>query len=300
MTPHVTYTLDRNFTRPTLVSAFSLLSHRPRDVTVRLLYTEDPGAGLAAVEKLARRFPEADVSARYTPEIVHAHAGRSHVSSAGLSRLLLPRIMDHPTLYLDGDTLIRRDIGDVFKIDRCGKPIAAVRDIGIRKTVLAQAAGSGRSRKQRTNWDYLERCKDLFDADTYFNSGVILFDFPAIEAAGLTERMQDVDAAVQLREDRGLRFDDQTWLNTVFHGQTHHLPAEWNTFWGNRLSAKPPFSDEDADTFRTSREDPAIVHFVGKVRPWEVRFPQLHPKRQPWMNVYRDVMREAADILDAL
>ena len=298
MTPHVTYTLDRNFTVPTLVSAWSLLSHRPRDIEVLLLYTEDPGPDLAKVEGLARAYPEATVTARHAPEITHAHGGRSHVSAAGLSRLLLPRALDRPTLYLDGDTLVRRDIGEVFALHLTGNPVAAVRDVGIQK-ILHGRSGHPTSRKERSNRDYLDRIADLVDAADYFNSGVMLFDLPAIRAAGLAERMQDTAAAIALRTGRDLKFDDQTWLNVVFRGHTHFLPPEWNTFWGNRVTGDEPFPQTARDAYAASRANPAIVHFVGKTRPWTIRHPAFHPKRKPWIGIYHDIMARAMSAIGA-
>ena len=293
MTPHVTYTLDRRFTLPTLVSAWSLLKHRQADVEVMLLFTEPPGPVANAVDRLAKCFPAATITLRHEPEIVAGHTTRGHVSPAAFARLRLPELLDRPTLYLDGDTLVRRDVGDLFALASPTAPISAVADVGIRRALAFRASGRNGSRKARKHLAYLETCADLFDAKSYFNSGVVYFNVPQIHALGLAERMQDVAAAVALRESRKLIFNDQTWLNVVFGGHTHLLPPEWNTFWGNRITARAPFPPETRASYAASRQDPAVVHFVGKVRPWTARHPIFYPKRRPWIGIYREIMAEA-------
>ena len=193
--------------------------------------------------------------------------------------------------------MVCRDVGPLFSRDLSGHPVAAVRDVGIQRALHYRATGRRPSRKARKHLDYLEKCSDLFTGRDYVNSGVMLFDLPRIRGLGLDAEMMDIAKAVEIRQTRNLLFNDQTWLNIVFNGHIDFLPAEWNTFWGNRITARAPFPEAEQKAYAASREDPAIVHFVGKIRPWEVRHPVFYPKRKPWLGRYLDIMKDAAVVL---
>ena len=293
----VTYVFDGGYLRPSLISAYSVLKHRPADLTLRFLVTEAIPALIPAADHLRAAFPKARIEVQPI-DFDSSLAVQGHVSAAALARLNLPALLDQPTLYLDGDTMVRRDIGPLFAPRPNGAPLAAVRDPGILKA-LHQRAGRGwlPSRKSARHLRDLDQLADLVDPSTYINSGVVLFDLPRIRALGLHRRMGDLAAAVDLRKRLGLRFNDQNWLNVVFKGQIDLLDPTWNTLWGNRLTGRSPFLQADRAAFSASRRDPAIVHFTGRLRPWEIRHPWLYPKRHPWLGAYKAVQAEAEAIL---
>lgn len=298
MRADVTYIFDAGFLVPSLVSAFSLLTHAPEDITVRFLTTEDIAALPAAVARLRRAFPGAEVQERRIDFDATLRV-RGHVSPATFARLKLPELLDEPTLYLDGDTLVRHDVRPLFTVDLDGKPVAAVRDAGIVKALHQRDSGMWfGSRKSRRHLRDMGKIADLIDLHSYINAGVMLFDLPRIRALGLDKPMGDAASAVALRDRHGLRFNDQNWLNIVFRGQIHLLPPEWNALWGNRLTGRRPFPLAERRAYAGSRSDPALVHFTGRLRPWEVRFPWLHPKRQPWLSDYKSVETRARELLD--
>lgn len=293
----VTYVFDGGYLRPSLISAYSVLKHRPADLTLRFLVTEAIPALIPAADHLRAAFPKARIEVQPI-DFDSSLAVQGHVSAAALARLNLPALLDQPTLYLDGDTMVRRDIGPLFAPRPNGAPLAAVRDPGILKA-LHQRAGRGwlPSRKSARHLRDLDQLADLVDPSTYINSGVVLFDLPRIRALGLHRRMGDLEAAVDLRKRLGLRFNDQNWLNVVFKGQIDLLDPTWNTLWGNRLTGRNPFPQADRAAFAASRRDPAIVHFTGRLRPWEIRHPWLYPKRHPWLGAYKALQAEAEAIL---
>ena len=286
MSPHVTYALDRGFLLPTLVSAWSLLTHRPGDVEVLFLFTDEPGPAKAPLDRLAARFPDARITVDRCPAFTAPVPGRARLSAATYARLLLPDLIDHPTLYLDGDTLILRDIGGLFRAACPVAPISAVADPGVQRALRWQAAGKVPANAARI-LAYLDASAELFDAGRYVNAGVLYYNVPAIRRCGLNHRLADLNAAAHLARSRGHLFDDQSWINVVFAGRTHLLAPEWNAFWGNRMTGKAPFPPPEQETFRASRTDPAIVHFAGKHRPWRMGPWWLHPKRRPWLRLYQ-------------
>lgn len=289
----VTYVFDGGYLRPSLISAFSVLKHRPAAITLRFLVTEDIPALHPAAERLRAAFPQADIQVQPI-DFDRTLPVAGHVSPAALARLNLPQLLQAPTLYLDGDTIVRRDIGPLFAPDPERRPIAAVRDPGIVKA-LHQQAGQGwlPSRKSARHLRDLDQIGHLVDVGAYVNSGVVLFDLPRIRDLGLAPKMGDLAGAVALRQQYGLRFNDQNWLNVVFRGQIRLLAPEWNTLWGNRLTGRSPFPASERMAYAESRENPAVVHFTGRLRPWEIRHPWLYPKRRPWLAAYKALQAEA-------
>ena len=129
----VTYVLDRGFVQPTVISAYSLLTHRATEITLRFLLTEEAPALMEAAARLRRLFPAASIDCRVEPGLDHGQTTRGHVSAATLARLKLPMLVEQPTLYLDGDTMLCRDVSLAFATPLQDQPIAACRDPGIAK-----------------------------------------------------------------------------------------------------------------------------------------------------------------------
>lgn len=297
VTVDVTYVLDRGFVRPSVLSAWSLLAARPGETVLRFLLTEPAPELDPLADRLRRRFPQARIEARHERALDHGMTTRGHVSAATLARLRLPGLLEAPTLYLDGDTMVCRDVGEMFDAPREGKPLAAVRDAGILRSRLYGARGGWVPPKARRHLRDLGRLGDMVDAARYFNAGVALFDLPRIRALGLDVPMGDIAGAVALREAHDLRFNDQNWLNHVFRGQVALLDPAWNALWGNVVTARAPFPPEMRAAFAASRDNPGIVHFTGRLRPWEVRHVWAHPRRRPWLGRYKAMQAEAEAVL---
>ncbi|MDQ1848262.1 glycosyltransferase [Gemmobacter fulvus] len=296
MAPDVTLVFDRGFLRPSLIAAYSVLKHRPKDVTLRFLVTEPVPDLIPALTRLRAAFPGAEILSQQV-DVPPLEVG-GHVSPATLARLALPRLLERPTLYIDGDTMIRRDIGPVFATDLKGLPVAACLDTGIRKALWHRKRGSRLiSRKSARHLADLDKIAGLVDPETYINAGVFLFDLPRIRALGLDVPMGDAAGAVALRKQYGLRFNDQNWLNKVFKRQIAPLDPIWNALWGNRATGRSPFPPEEQARFAESRRDPGLVHFTGRLRPWDIRYPIFYPKRRPWLAEYKVLQAEAEPVL---
>lgn len=298
MKTDITYVLDRSFVQPTVISAYSALTQSAGPITLRFLLTEAAPELMRAAGRFRELFPQAEITCRVEKTLDHGMSTRGHVSPATLARLMLPQLLEGPTLYLDGDTLVCRDLAALCATDLQGQLIGAARDAGIRKAMHYRAHGGLTSPKTRKHVRDMEKIAHLVDLDNYFNAGVILFDLPAIRREGLDTQMQDIAGAVALRETYKLRFNDQNWLNHVFRGRVAVLDPVWNTLWGNRMTARAPFPAEDRAAHAPSREAPGIVHFTGRTKPWLVRFPWAYPKRWPWMFRYKAVQRACASALE--
>ncbi len=140
-------------------------------------------------------------------------------------------------VYIDGDILVRRPLDGLFTAAMSGQPLAA---------------------RVETPRPEVSRAIRLhgFEADLYFNSGVLLFDLAndrleaALEAA--TAAISDTRVKLLLH--------DQCALNLGFRNSFLRLGTAWNTPVGEatRLADLPP--------------DAAVLHYLDRPKPWSAAY----------------------------
>ena len=172
------------------------------------------------------------------------------------ARLLLPALLpDHvdEVIYLDSDTIVRGDITGLWDQDMAGDVLFAVED-------LPRDSGNA-ARIART----VDQPRYPYDAGrSYFQSGVLVMNVAAFRAEDLA-----VEAFAFLREHPTLQFPDQDALNTLLSTRTRLIDPRWNQMaavYRYRDAAASPF---DEKTLRALRDDPFIVHYSGRPKPWE-------------------------------
>ncbi|KDR73219.1 hypothetical protein GALMADRAFT_228328 [Galerina marginata CBS 339.88] len=156
-------------------------------------------------------------------------------------------------LYLDADTLVRRNLKELWDIDLESKCVGAAIDIG-----------------HPMGHDEMKR-------GPYFNAGVLLLDLAKarLDINGLTalgKRMKDA------------KFRDQDTLNVHFASNWANIDLTWNA-QGLGTYANYPSSDRDKLGLQSMAANPHIVHFTGPVHPSliEVLNPYVQPPTaKPW------------------
>jgi lipopolysaccharide biosynthesis glycosyltransferase len=153
----------------------------------------------------------AELTGSRGPELA-ALAARPHYF-----RCLLPDVLppdQKRVVYLDADTMVDGDLGELWGRDLYGDPVGAVRDpLG----TVSAAIGDWRERG--------------LDGDAgYFNSGVLLIDLDAWRAAdaGWSAIRHCVTGTEHLTVAGRWEQHDQYGLNVVFHRRWEALEPEWN------------------------------------------------------------------------
>jgi lipopolysaccharide biosynthesis glycosyltransferase len=135
--------------------------------------------------------------------------GQSHMTYC---RILLPQLVNVPRLiYLDCDTLVFRDLSQVFDRELAPRQVlAAVRDS--ETLSLSQDAF------------VLAKAMNLPAEGAYFNCGVMLMNLDELR------RQHFFESAVDFlnRWSGKYRFWDQSVINFLLHGQIDELPELWN------------------------------------------------------------------------
>lgn len=181
-------------------------------------------------------------------------SSRGYVNWTTYGRLLVPALLpleSSRVIYIDCDTLVLRDITDLWNKPLEGKPLGAVLDYWMPESHIAklfdsQATGRG-------------------EPGRYFNAGVLLMDLDGWRAEAVADRTMEL-----LERSDPFLFLDQDALNLVLCESWTTLPQLWNDFALD--PSKSPKADSraatDPDYLRASIRRSAVLHFVGKLKPW--------------------------------
>lgn len=289
----ISYVFDAGFERCTLVSLFSLLTNSISGQLVFLFSSGSSRVFQEAIAKLCTAFPESRIDLRPMPGRAEAAGSlRDHITGTTLGRLFLPDVIPGRTLYVDGDTIIRRDLSALLEEDLNGHPVGGCRAPRLHASWLVSQEPS------RVFWrrPHLRRVDSYraisgIDPGQYINAGVLLLDTERIRAEGFDEAMRDIERAEQYPQR------DQDHLNVVFRDRIHFLSPEWNSIWGNRRTGKKPFRTEERDAYAISRDDPAIVHFTGKEKPWSEGSRGNCGEERRWRQEWHSYERRLAEAL---
>ena len=138
-------------------------------------------------------------------------------------------------IYIDSDTILRGDIGELFDIDLEDKVLAAMVDPKV--TVIPEFR------------DYVDKALGV-PHEEYVNSGVQVMDLKKMR------KMKYLSKMIELinKYDADLVAPDQDYLNIILKGQIKHLPSCWNA---------EPVKDLPRNT--------KLVHFNLFNKPWHYK-----------------------------
>lgn len=134
-------------------------------------------------------------------------------------------------IYIDSDTILMDDIGELYDIELGDNVIAARPDLKV--AMVSEFI------------DYVEKALGIPHKD-YVNSGVILMDLKKLRKMHYITKMTDL-----IKEDADLVAPDQDYLNVILKGKIMHLDKAWNL--------QP--EGEDAKGAK-------ILHFNLSKKPW--------------------------------
>ncbi len=164
-------------------------------------------------------------------------AGDFFSSAVYYYRAFIPRLfpMYEKAIYIDSDTILLGDIGELFDIDLGDKALAAMPDPKV--TVIPEFR------------DYVDNALGVPHAE-YVNSGVQLMDLKKMRKdkylSSMINLIQEFDA--------DLVAPDQDYLNLILRGQIMPLDKKWNAEPSNKLP-----------------EETKLIHFNLFNKPWHYK-----------------------------
>lgn len=187
---------------------------------------------------------------------------RSQFSVEILYRVLAPFLLNeiNKCIWIDADVVVNADIHEFYNQPMKGKSIAVVEDNIPKKNLIASKKRLGM--KEQT---------------TYFNSGIILFDLAQIRKSWTKEKVFKVIDSISDK----IVWHDQDILNVMFEDDKCVCDRKWN------YQVKHNSKEIDC-------EEPAIIHFVGIIKPWNIRY--SHPLKWKFWKYYSKVYGKGIEL----
>ena len=300
---HLVYGIDDTYLPPCLVSIYSALKTATDTVSVTVL-TSGPDKNIrSGVDSLSERFPNAWFDVReFAREDLAEYEQSEHAARyppISMTPLYIPWMIEEKCIFLDADTLVLRDLSELYHTDLQGSLIGACMQVAFviayRKyfsTSLNTVLSPARSRRRRR--ELLETAEMIGHpveelTTRYFNSGVIVMDTAAIrEADPSGDRLGALGT-----QKRWATLQDMERLNVYFDGEAQHIDMRWNFYRDfsplNLIYVPAELSAE----IKRAKRSPGILHYPGIFvrQPWQ----------RPWFKnrkryrLYRRVCREVEE-----
>ncbi len=135
-------------------------------------------------------------------------------------------------VYIDSDTILRADIGELLDIDLEDKVLAAMADTKVRE--IPEFG------------EYVEKALKI-PREEYANSGVMVMDLKKMRKERFIQRMVEM---IQ-KYDADLVAPDQDYLNVILRGKIKYFGEEWNMQPANPMP-----------------RNAKLIHFNLTYKPW--------------------------------
>ncbi|QCE32698.1 hypothetical protein FAI41_03385 [Acetobacteraceae bacterium] len=244
----IIFGLDANYLKPMCVTISSLLRYAPADIPrpieFYVLIDDIPSVSEKIISTIFRKLG-AEVTFIKTSLPSTENGGQSHHTKHMYYRYLIPPIFSdfyEKAIYLDADLIIQGNIFSVFDQMKSGDALAAT----VEDTSIAWWWGS------HPNFEHLD-----IPHETYFNSGVIGFNFENLPSNFFEKCLFYTKPEFQ--------YPDQDALNVLVikeNLQIAHLSDQYNRFANLGVS-----------------KNHIVIHYIGTQKPW--RYPES-PNADLW------------------
>lgn len=261
----VVYITDDNYAMPTAVSVTSLYYSKEEteryDYHVYIICDKVSPDNLKRLKSLSKKDLEVTIieenGTRFSGITA---AGVEHVSSTALHKFELPNIFSQydKILYLDGDTLVTKDLFELFETDIEGRYAAVVKDY----------------RANQYNPSQLAKLKIDHKHGFYWNSGMMLLNLRKLREDNITEKLFEYRA-------NGINFFmDQDALNVVLEENVKYVSLYYNAMssvleYIDSAAVAEYYNINEYENFTQAISWAAVLHLTGQYKPWEHLVPFL-------------------------
>jgi lipopolysaccharide biosynthesis glycosyltransferase len=245
---NILVTTDRNYLQHAYVMLASLLENNP-DAPIDIFYLHYDIDDMSQA-KFKDFFSSGNIRITFLKigkEKLQGLRGNFYITIAAYLRVLCPDLLPDTVrriLYLDPDMIVKKPLADLYATDLGQSYLAAVAEYKLgarRKPVLK-----------------------IPDEYEYFNSGVMVIDIEKFRQEKISKKVLDFSRKTSVE----LICCDQDALNAVLYDKWMMLHPRWNVL-GEVDGEFPDLSTQIGREIRGATDDPAIIHFAGKPKPWE-------------------------------
>jgi len=178
----------------------------------------------------------------------------AHFKAYTYYRLLIPTLFKKykKVVYLDSDTIVCKDIYDLFEIDIDSYMLAAAYDTHVMGRL---------NNPNPEDLEYYLGQLQIGDSG-YFQAGVILFNIQSFNS-----RYSDDELIIMASQTKYLWLD-QDFLNVICRGKVKFLPNHWNVMvLNNGIIDEEYLPEQLYQDYVSARVDPSIIHYIGRSVP---------------------------------
>lgn len=188
----------------------------------------------------------------------------NHLTKETTYRLLSDKLFfDYKkVLYIDCDTIINRDIAELYNSD-----------------IENYIVGAARGNIHVGFVEYIQ--EDLkVSVKKYFNAGILLINIPMFHKYDIGSK------CFRLLQQRIYRTMDQDVLNITCQGLIKFIDEKWNVEWGHITGRgnedwETYFADQETEErFYKKNKEPYIIHYTTPIKPWA--YPHLPMAEYFW------------------
>lgn len=261
---HIALSPDDDYTEHAAVCAISACENmRGESLVFHILDTGLCEASKRSFLTIAETYRDVQVVfEKIDSSIFNAYRNSERYSIQTLLPMILPEIKTCKNLkriiYLDSDIVVKSSLKPLWDMEFGNNYIMAVEDIESKR---------------------LSR-KFLKGREKFFNSGVMVLNCDMWRRDDISLR------AVKMAIDNSNSVYGccDNVLNILFAGFVKFLDLKWNLQY-SPMDIYPEF--ENNKEFEEAIKNPAIIHFFGEFKPWELGFGHFCPKQEDYLRYHK-------------
>ncbi len=247
---------DNNYTLPTIVAMTSIMENSLKSNKYRfylLLSGDFSTENKQKLTSLEHKYINCSVNLIDMNNMYEDYKVSSHITTPTYYRLSLPSLLPNldKILYLDGDIIVRKDLGELYNTNIDDYYVAGVDQPHTSTISLGR--------------DFLKSV-GLTSHDEYINAGIILINLKQWRENNLEVKFQKCKE--RNANNRKWRLHDQDLLNEVCFDHIYYLPLKYNALMHYYNTFDKLIKPISKNVWESSYEDATIVHFSSKVKPW--------------------------------
>lgn len=185
---------------------------------------------------------------------------KSAYSIEAFYRVLTPYILKNykKIICMDSDLVLKTDISRLYNIELSNFSIGAVKDV----VFFGFINGFSKEFIKYCNSDF--RMKNPYN---YVNTGVMLLNLEKIRK---NYNEQDI---VSFMSKNDFKIQEQDGINLFFEDDIKFISSNWNTYAysGENYDVAVQYAPvEDYNNYLEARNNPNIIHYAGRIKPWNV------------------------------
>ena len=254
---------DNNYVLPTIVAITSMLENAKKETTYKcnLLISGDfTYENYQKFLDLNKKYPNKcefnfiNMSDTYKGD---KEVG-TRITTPMYYRLSLPSLLNDTDkcLYIDGDTIIEKDLSELYNMDLTNYYLAGVRAACFQSKNLAHAERLG-----------------IPSLEQYVNSGVLLMNLQKMREDGVEEKFADFIKNVA-NKNENITCPDQDTINAICYDGIKLLPFKYNTMTKYYVLDESAYKKKGflqcypEKEWNDGRKNPTIIHYADKIKPW--------------------------------